>query len=211
MRDAIVNKQKPISQRSGKEDHRQGRRPWRCHPAGELLRQTNPIWRCALGYKDRMCETNPVSPVAWSPGGRNVRNEANSEQVGRGRPTHEETIMRNKPDRPKRGTEAVSAVAAFASPHYSSIPSFHHSSPMPIVPNKPNSPAQPRWDGVRGTRGRAAIVQNEAKLALGVQKWARAGGPFHLPFGSVAGDSWPDGALFMEPDARALSSWNSSS
>ena len=60
--DIVQNK--PNSRPSDKEGHHQGRRPWRCHPAGELLRQTNPIWRCALGDRDRMCETNPISAVA---------------------------------------------------------------------------------------------------------------------------------------------------
>jgi hypothetical protein len=43
-----------------------------------------------------------------------------------------EPIARNKPNCPKRGTAAVSAAAAFGSSHLSSIPSFHHSSPVPI-------------------------------------------------------------------------------
>jgi hypothetical protein len=44
-----------------------GARPGPAGPAEELFRQTNPIWRCALGDRDRMCETNPISrrgPVA---------------------------------------------------------------------------------------------------------------------------------------------------
>jgi hypothetical protein len=70
----------------------------------------------------QMCETKPICPATprgtrpegrgtkgkcakrtqfqTMPGGRGLgaimRNEANSEQVGRGRPTHEETIMQNK-------------------------------------------------------------------------------------------------------------------
>jgi hypothetical protein len=63
----------------------------------------------------------------------------------------------NKPNYPKRGTEAVSAVVPVESAHYSSIPAFqssgvgpsipmfHYSSPTHIVRNEPNS--QPHGTG----------------------------------------------------------------
>jgi hypothetical protein len=42
-----------------------------------------------------------------------------------------------------RQTNPIPVVAAFGSPHYSSIPSFHHSNPMAILLNKANSASRP--------------------------------------------------------------------
>ena len=85
----------------------------------------------------------------------------------------------NKPNFPKRGTEAVSAVAAVESAHYSNIPSFHHSSAMPIVQNKANFPAAPGGTrlGGRGTRGFCAkqsqfpAGQKKGKWFAGKELW----------------------------------------
>jgi hypothetical protein len=62
----------PNSCRTGTEDHRQGQRPWRCHPAGEQLRQTNPILAIV-----------PIGPSAC-PGGQILQNEPNFRQGRRG-------------------------------------------------------------------------------------------------------------------------------
>ncbi len=82
----------------------------------------------------------------------------------------------NKPNCPKRGTEAASAVAAFGSPHCSSIPSFHHSSPLPILPNKANSPGgaglsctnKPNLACPAARRG---VAMNKQSQLAGGAKW----------------------------------------
>ena len=80
----------------------------------------------------------------------------------------------NKANFPKRGTEAVSAMAAVGSPN---IPVFHHSSiPVPCrsCETKPNFGAP----GVSGSpaRGRQPIVQNKANFGrsmIGAKPFSR--------------------------------------
>jgi hypothetical protein len=104
----------------------------------------------------RLYETKPICPrrLERGAGGRGqeapprtiVQNEPNSRprRVGRGsRAWDAGSIVRNKPNSAASGgrnvrNEPNSVVAAVASPHYSSIPSFQHSNPMPIVQNEPN-------------------------------------------------------------------------
>jgi hypothetical protein len=86
----------------------------------------------ASGLHGPVVQTKPI------PRGRDVARRTNKPNLpsphGQASPWLER-IAPNKPNCPKRGTEAVSGVAAFGSPI---IPVFHHSSPMRIVRNKAN-------------------------------------------------------------------------
>jgi hypothetical protein len=86
--------------------------------------------------------------------------------VGRGRPTHEEAKRAKRTQfgpagggrrRPNAQNEPnFRGSAGGWNPHYSTIPSFHHSNPMPSVQNEPN--LAPR------SACRRVNVRNEAKL-----------------------------------------------
>ena len=110
---------------------------------GDRLCETKPIPGCTgwdggqrMLYKQTQSGGTPAVACRLGPARAGCTNKPNLPPPdGQARPWLE-PIAPNKPNCPKRGTEAVSAVAASGSPHYSSIPSFHHSSPMPIVQNK---------------------------------------------------------------------------
>jgi hypothetical protein len=99
---------------------------------GEDLCETNPIalermeWQI-LGKKGVMMNWTREEP--WQNKANFVRpgpvTRGTSEEVGRGRPTYEESVVRNK--------------ASFRWAGYPTIPPFQCSNPMPIVRNKANS------------------------------------------------------------------------
>jgi hypothetical protein len=109
--------------------------------------------------QSQLCKTNPISPERPGMGadgrdsrGRNVQNEPNWTRRRRGPGGGK---MQNEPNSPRsggvRGPRDVERGANCAKrtqfrevgrqvePPYSTIPSFHHSNPMPIVRNEPNS------------------------------------------------------------------------
>jgi hypothetical protein len=67
-RQGVIVQDEPNSRHSGKKDHRQGQRPWRCHPARELWRQTNPIWRRARGTGTECAKQTQFPAVARGTG-----------------------------------------------------------------------------------------------------------------------------------------------
>jgi hypothetical protein len=176
----------PNSPRTGRERHRQGQNPWRCHPAGELLRQTNPIWRCALGDKDRMCETNPISAVARGAGipsaslsgqalpvSRDHRQDADATvPPGGGTANLSETrrqlrqtnpISRRGPVGRGLGKTDVGVVPTNPIPALTPI----RRSAFPggkTAPNKANWPREVSGEDAQPTKSQGAIMQNEANF-----------------------------------------------
>jgi hypothetical protein len=82
--------------------------------------QTNPIGR------NESYETKPIGP----PGRCRVGRPTHSLSLRAGSTKNRGPIVQNKPNCPKRGTEAVSAGVAVKSPHYCSFPLFQHSNPQ---------------------------------------------------------------------------------
>jgi hypothetical protein len=134
------------------------------------------------------CETRPRGGSRWSVAGRRLYKQT---QFGVFRSDEECHCVQTKPICPRRmgrrgrgwsllrQTNPIPAVAAFGSPHCSSIPSFHHASPMPILPNKANSPGgaglsctnkpnlgQPEW-GPQGNSAEQSRFRQSAGGARG--------------------------------------------
>jgi hypothetical protein len=86
-------------------------------PAEGPVAQTNPIGR------NESYETKPIGP----PGRCRVGRPTHSLSLRAGSTKNRGPIVQNKPNCPKRGTEAVSAGVAVKSPHYCSFPLFQHS------------------------------------------------------------------------------------
>jgi hypothetical protein len=142
---------------TGRQDHRQGRRPhsqaqgrlWRCHPAGRQLRQTNPIradaaWDRAAGAWDggQILRNKPNSSIADC--GLGIADWIQGNCRGTGRPSPGPVGQTN----PISGGRAThhSTVPLF---HHSTILSFHHSNPMATAQSKPNSRQGRRDQGRR--------------------------------------------------------------
>jgi hypothetical protein len=107
----------------------------RLHRVGRRLTdvvQTNPIWR------DARCGLPPRARA-----GR-LYKQTQFRRVATGLAVQTNPICPRRMARRGRGwsllrqTNPIPAVAAFGRPHYSTIPSFHHSNPMAIVRNKAN-------------------------------------------------------------------------
>ncbi len=115
--------------------------------AGAVLsaeeRPTHSLSLRAGSTKSRLCETKPISGGPTGCRGTSRANKANLRPQCR--PFHGAIVPNNPksgawptdrcPRGPNRvGTKPISGRNA----HHSTIPSFHHSSPMPIVQNKAN-------------------------------------------------------------------------
>jgi hypothetical protein len=142
----------------------------------EGLVQTNPIWRDAgpAPYRLRPArggctnKANRLEPIVRNKpnsAGRDAARRTNKPNLplpdGQARPWSG-PIAPKKPNCPRRGTEAMSVVAAFGSPIIPVFHHSHHSSPCRLCQTKPNLGA-PGVSGVR--RGGEPIARNKANLA----------------------------------------------
>jgi hypothetical protein len=136
-------------------------------------KQTQFARRCRVGRglggvgRGELCETNPISPErpGMGAGGR-----------GREAPPGTDYAKRTQfgpawaGPGPRWAKDAKRTqfreLAGGWNTHHSTIPSFHHSSPMPIVRNKAN-PGGAGWDGASGTRGARAKQTQFRRVRLG--------------------------------------------